>query len=379
MRTAMGMFAALVLASACVLAADTAVDGRTAGRAVESSYRWTLRYTVPGYGRDDPLWLVPAADGGASLFARNGPGPGWSMLRWDGTSWRRAGLPARFGRTWGLEIGGSPSGETIWAAVSVPGEEDETTEELWRFSAGRWTRRSAWDSGTNAVDDIAVGSRGDAWFLTGYDPDGAPSTVLRWSGNAWRRESPPGQELTEIESAGPDDAWVLSRMEGERTLHWNGSSWRDVPYPCEPASPRLPCRGRAHLNDLDLAVRPDGQAWAVGPRWPDGGASVVLHWDGTRWEQAATGPARTSLTAARVDPVGGLWAVAVPASGSPYVLNLRDGRWTRSTLRQGGPGAYIAGVEPVPGTKRVWVQTRRRDDPVGPPDGAVTATVYELS
>ncbi|GAB2489296.1 hypothetical protein [Streptosporangium sandarakinum] len=81
----------------------------------------------------------------------------------------------------------------------------------------------------------------------------------------------------------------------------------------------------------------------------------------------------------RAVPAGGPWTVAVPASGSPYVLNLRDGRWTRITLRQGGPGAYITGVEPVPGTKRVWVQTRRRDDPAGPPDGAVTVTVYELS
>ncbi|MEU8245741.1 hypothetical protein [Nonomuraea sp. NPDC048916] len=381
MRTTTGMLAALVLVSMCALAADTASDGGggTAGHAVESSSRWTLRYTVHGYDRDVPLWLVPAAGGGASLFVRKRAALGWSMLRWDGTSWKRAGLPAQFGKTWGLEIGASPSGETIWAATSVPhGEYDDTTDHLWQLSDGRWTHRSAENAIVNGVSDIAVDTRGDAWFMTGYDPEGGGSNVLRWSGNTLRVQAPPsGPILTGITAAAPDDAWVLNQEERERTWHWNGASWTDVPYPCAMGSPRPPCRGRAYLQRLSLAARPDGHAWAVGPDWADGGSPVVLHWDRTRWEQMSMDLVRTGLTTVRVDPVGGLWIAARPASGTPYVLNLRHGRWTRFTLREGDPAEYITDIAPVPGTTRLWVQTKRQD-PTGPPGGPVTARVYEL-
>ncbi|WP_214108498.1 hypothetical protein [Acrocarpospora catenulata] len=374
MRTTTWVLAALVVASAGALAADTSPDGagRTASHAVESSSRWTLRYTGHGYDRDAPLWLVPAVGGGASLFVRKGPAPGWGMLRWDGNSWKRARLPAQVAKSWWLEVGGSPSGETIWAAVGVSDKYGDQTEHLWRFSGGRWTHRLSRNAQWTGVIDIAVDSRDNAWFVTEFDPDGAPSDVLRWSGNAWHHHRPPADfDLIKVAAAGPEDVWVLSRGERVRMQHWNGVSWKDVRYPCA----SQPCRGRAYLQQLALAVRPDGHAWAVGPHWADGGSPVVLHWDRTRWEQVDMDVVRTGLTAVRVDPVGGLWIAAAPASGPPYVLNLRDGRWTRSTLREGG---RITDIAPVPGTTRLWVQTRRQD-PTGPPYGKETALVYELS
>ncbi|GGO76762.1 hypothetical protein [Nonomuraea cavernae] len=382
MRTTTGVLAALVIASACALVADTPLDGggRTAGHAAEPASRWTLRHTVHGYGRDVPVWLVPTADGGASLFVRKRSALGWSMLRWDGTAWKRAGLPAQFGKAWGLEIGASPSGETIWAAASVPhGEYDDVTDQLWRFSDGRWTRRSSGNVTVNGVIDIAVASRGDAWFVTGFDPEGGASNVLRWSENALRYQSlPAGPILTGISAAGPDDVWVVNQQEGDRTWHWNGAFWKDVSYPCAMGSPHPPCRGRAHLQRLSLAVRPDGHAWAVGPPWADGGSPVMLHWDRARWEQVRLDLVRTGLTTVRADPVGGLWIAARPASSSPYLLNLRDGRWTRFALPEGDPAEYITDIAPVPSTTRLWVQTKRQD-PAGPPGGPVTARVYELS
>ncbi|MGW5260950.1 hypothetical protein ACWEQG_08255 [Microbispora sp. NPDC004025] len=377
MRTSMGALAALVLVCASTLIADTARYGaeRTAGHAVETSSRWTLRYAARE-PEDFPVSMVYAADGGVSLFVRKRPGPGWSMLRWDGTSWRRAGLPAQFGKAWGLEVGGSPSGQTIWAALSVPGKYDTVTEHLWRFSGGRWTRLLSRDATWNGVVDISVDARGGAWLITGMDPDGAPSTVLRWRDGAWRRQpSPPQFDLIAVAAASPDDVWIVGRERGYRLLHWNGASWQDAPYPCAIGSARPPCRERAHLVDLDLAARPDGQAWAAGPYWPDGGSAVVLHWNRTRWVQVGTDLTRTGLTAVRVDPEGGVWMAAHPASGAPYVLSLRDGGWTRSTLPAGGPGERIVDIVPVRGTTRLWVRTRRPD----PTGGGTTSLVYELS
>ncbi|GAA3830207.1 hypothetical protein GCM10022226_58810 [Sphaerisporangium flaviroseum] len=381
MRTARWALTALLLASVCATAADTAPDaaGRTTGHAVESSSRWTLKYAIQGQDKDFPLRMVPAAGGRTSLFVKEGRGPGWSMLRWDGTSWKRAVLPAQFGKAWWIEVGGSPSGETIWASANVSHGEDDVIEHLWRFSDGRWTHRLSRNATWTGVIDIAVDTWGDAWFVTAMDPDGAPSDVLRWSGSAWREQQHPARfDLTAVAAAGPDDVWILGRGPGSPMQHWNGASWQDVAYPCAVTSPRPPCRGRSYLDHLSLAVRADGHAWAVGPPWADGGSPVVLHWDRSRWQQVSLNVVRTALTAPRTDPVGGLWIAANPASGAPYVLNLRDGRWTRSTLREGGPADRIVDVAPVPGTKRLWVHTERRT-PTGSRRGEATSRVYELS
>ncbi|MDP9840977.1 hypothetical protein [Streptosporangium lutulentum] len=78
MRKTPSVLAVLVLASVCVLAADTALSGsgRTADDAVESASRWAVRYTA-----QDGLRLVPAAGGGALLFAAESRRRAWSMLR----------------------------------------------------------------------------------------------------------------------------------------------------------------------------------------------------------------------------------------------------------------------------------------------------------
>ncbi|SDI87370.1 hypothetical protein SAMN05421869_107325 [Nonomuraea jiangxiensis] len=285
------------------------------------------------------------------------------MLRWDGTSWKRSTPPKQFDKAWSLEVGGSPSGETIWAAASVAhGDEDASTEHLWRFSDGRWTHQFSRDATWTGVIDIAVSSRDDAWFVTSMDPDGAPSAVLRWDGRALRYQEGPGEfDMTAVAAAGPNDVWVVSRRQGPRTLHWNGAAWKEVDHPCVAESVRSPCRGRRHLAWMSLTAQPDGRAWAVGPASADGGSPIVLHWDRTRWTQVSLNVVQTGLTAVRTDPVSGLWIAASPASGAPYVLNLRDGRWTRSTLPGGGPADRIIDIAPAPGTTRLWVHTVRRE------------------
>ncbi|MEV4371876.1 hypothetical protein AB0J71_32730 [Nonomuraea sp. NPDC049637] len=378
MRKASSVLAVLVLASVCVLASDTALSvyGRTADDADESASRWTVRYTT-----QSGLRLVPTADGGALLFAAEGRRRAWSMLRWDGVSWKRAGLPKQLGKASQLEVGGSPSGETIWAVATVQ-HVDDNTEDLWRWSHGSWTRQRSLSAMWNPVIDIAVDSRDNAWFVTSMDPDGGDSTVLYHSGKAWRQSTLPVRSLAAVAATGPDDVWAVSdaQMSNEVavTLHWNGTDWKKVDHPCMVESARSSCRGRRYLQQMSLAAQPDGHAWAVGPAWADGGSPIVLHWDRTQWKQVSLNLVQTALTAVRTDPASGLWIAANPASGAPYVINLRDGRWTKSTLPGGSPADRIIDIAPTPGTTRLWVQTERHELADNQRGDKKTSSIYEL-
>ncbi|WP_329426212.1 hypothetical protein OG339_39035 [Streptosporangium sp. NBC_01495] len=374
------MLAALVLVGVCVLAADTPPSGagRTADDAVESASRWTLRYTGQG-----DLRMISTTGGGASLFTMEGRRSGWSMLRWDGASWRRTGLPGPFGKARRLDVTSSPTGKTIWAAAAVHGAYDNVTEQLWQWSDGRWTRHLSRSAEWNPAVGIAVDSHDDVWLVTGMDPDGGSSKVLHRSGKTWRDDTPPVRSLARVAAARPDDVWVVTdqQMSNEvaTTLHWNGANWKKIDHPCMVDAAPGSCRGRSYLGQLSLTAQSDGQAWAVGPFWADGGSPVVLHWDRTQWKQVSLNVVRTGLTAVRTDPVSGLWIAANPTAGAPYVLNLRGGRWTKSTLPVGGPADRIVNIAPVPGTTRLWVQTERRD-PAGHEAGdKVASLVYELS
>ncbi|MDA0636404.1 hypothetical protein OUY22_23545 [Nonomuraea sp. MCN248] len=99
------------------------------------------------------------------------------------------------------------------------------------------------------------------------------------------------------------------------------------------------------------------------------GRALVAHWDGAAWTGRRLPPEPAWLPA-RADPVGGVWLAVNPAYGRPYVLNYRDGRWTRSTLPPAGGRTGFVDVVPRPGTTVLWALARRAD-------GALL--IYELA
>jgi len=114
------------------------------------------------------------------------------------------------------------------------------------------------------------------------------SEVRRWNGARWtplgKRRGPlwiprgidKGVTLSALWGASDDDVWAVGT--GGTVLHWNGTRWRSVD-----ASTRVDLKylWGAAANDI----------WASGGddpgsgRWsPGGGAAVMLHWNGTRWQ-----------------------------------------------------------------------------------------------
>jgi hypothetical protein len=82
--------------------------------------------------------------------------------------------------------------------------------------------------------------------------------------------------LTSVATISASDAWAAG-YDGNNTLilHWDGSSWTDVPAPSPGDEPEF----------LGVAATSAHSAWAVG--LSGGDHTLIAHWDGTTWTRQA--------------------------------------------------------------------------------------------
>jgi len=175
-------------------------------------------------------------------------------------------------------------------------------------------------------------------------------------GRAGAHES---DELFGVSAASPSDVWAVGVARPDvgsaRTLveRWNGRHWRTVPTP-DPAS------GDSFLNAV--AGLSPSDAWAVGMSRTRGGSArtLILHWNGRRWEVISSpnaGAGDNALVAVAAASERDIWAVGYHDSGSVYrsLVEHWDGdRWTVVSLPLlGGGGDGLNAVDAAaPGV--VW-------------------------
>jgi hypothetical protein len=124
---------------------------------------------------------------------------------------------------------------------------------------------------------------------------GGKSVLLHWSGRTWRQVHSPAlsvADLAAVSVTSPADAWIVGNYHASTgvpiALHWNGSAWRRVPLPRLP----IPDGGGAQLNGISETSA--SNAWAIGAflsKQRDTGAGFVLHWNGSSWSQVPSAPA----------------------------------------------------------------------------------------
>src|SRR5262249_42322126 len=151
------------------------------------------------------------------------------------------------------------------------------------------------------------------------------TVILHWNGASWHRTPSPSPSsdqnwLFGVAATSASNAWAVGYdLQGSRyqtlILHWNGSSWRQVPSP-DPA-------GTAHHQRLlDVTPVSATSAWAVGEYFKGTGYhTLILHWNGSSWRQAA-GPNATragSLHSVAAVP-GHLWATGTSNPRHPLPL-----------------------------------------------------------
>jgi hypothetical protein len=203
---------------------------------------------------------------------------------WDGTAWSEVKSPLVEGDS--LRAVAAISANDVWAVGdrSEQGFENALIEH-WDGTAWSIMPDSS-ISGVGASTDLLVSVSADAsndvWAVGG-------ETLLHFNGTTWSEVPSPLLHTNAVTALSPTDAWAVGtvtvfadhRQHTKPAIeHWDGTSWSIVSSP----NPN-----RAPTNDTALygiaAVSAD-DIWAVGAgnfSTISGTATLIEHWDETSW------------------------------------------------------------------------------------------------
>lgn len=205
---------------------------------------------------------------------------------------------------------------------------------------------------------VSADSSTDAWavgYITNPGGNSASTLTVHWNGKQWTRVPSPspasgnGSLLSSVASVSPTDAWAVGFSTGNDfsttvmfALHWDGTRWTQAALPnVGPPSTRLTSVSAVSANDV----------WAIGSSQAN--ADLVLHWDGKRWMHVL-GPRPPGATAISATSASDAWAVGCLFNGVKSFTDTQHWNgtaWTR--LPSPNPGqiqgsclAAVANISP---------------------------------
>ena len=264
-----------------------------------------------------------------------------------------------------------------------------------QLSGGTWKKAPfPGTKGDEAVIDAAATSPSDVWAFTEGTgtsfPGGTPARALHYNGSKWSVVKTFGEPIAGASVLAANDVWVFGTMgfTGEPALgawHYNGSTWTQVSKTIQGGSALsassvwgfngvnvehwngakwtatsvkslLPPKANVDMDPqvvgiLALSAR---NVWAIGngQDTDEGGPTVVLHYNGSRWTKLAqanrgfaAGPEFSS------DGSGGLWIQNFsPEAGTAYLLHYSAGKLTVAAVPDGPTKMAVYAVSQIPGT-----------------------------
>jgi hypothetical protein len=269
---------------------------------------WTeVSVPQPSQLRDfQTLSDVLAIDGQSALAVGTyNPSSGSSLAQsmlWDGSGWELLLSPAYSGGSGFYGLG--KAGDQVWgvgykyselpppAALSFPMAarlDGENWEVVFVPPLAETGGRS-----TNYLHDIEGASENDAWAVgsaqeVGTGGFGPAAMMVRWDGSDWSQydlfpvlQSVFFSSLQSIDVLSSDDAWAagydydIARQQTiPLILHWDGSSWSNIPVP-----------EFDHTAELrSITARASDDVYAAGTQTDGDGYphALILHWDGSVW------------------------------------------------------------------------------------------------
>lgn len=239
----------------------------------------------------------------------------------------------------------------------------------------------------SVLHSVSAVSANDAWAVGGSHNGRLPSRTLieHWNGIMWTiipSPSPDTQfnELRGVAALSANNVWAVGYRGGTKSdtpietliLHWDGSSWTQVPSPNVSG-------GANQLFGITAISAND--IWAVGSA---AGAPLAMHWNGSAWGLVSigvgSGLSTEKLTAVSGAAANDVWAVGdakgVFTNQTFATMRHWDGvRWSEKTCRAasasnppenyegGGPDAYFTGVAAA-ASNDVWAVGVRGSGPM---------------
>ncbi len=212
-----------------------------------------------------------------------------------------------------LTAGGGAGG---WAVGAVDGG-----ELIIRWDGSSWSRAGPYGGIPNVeLNSVHCASGNDCWAV-GTDSGG--ELIIHWDGSSWSRSGPyggiPNKELYSVHCVASNDCWAVGEAEsGELIIHWNGTTWsRAGPYGSIPDKPFY-----------SVHCVSGNDCWAVGEAES---GELIIHWNGSTWSRAGTSGSIPDKTLYSVHCVAGndCWAVGEVESGE-LIIHWNGSSWSRS-------------------------------------------------
>ncbi len=231
-----------------------------------------------------------------------------------------------------------------WKCPQEPGSCPPGPGLVLRKGTAGWSAVPAPSPGGQAMlVAVSADSASDAWAV-GSDDGGEKNLYLHWNGSEWKQvpgPTPDGSVLTGVTAISPSDALAVGSYTSPSgatvtlALRWNGKSWAKQATP-DPSS--------SDNELLGVTAASPTSAWAAGfsldPQSRD--ETLILHWNGTTWQQAsapAVASFGTRLSGIAAGSASDVWAVgqfySAAQADQPLILHWNGTTWSRATL----PGA----------------------------------------
>ena len=242
------------------------------------------------------------------------------------SDWRvvMSGLPAALTSIWGT------SAQDIWA---VGGDPDDSGSTVMRFDGSEWA-------------NLTTETSGDLWWVFGFKGgpvfmSGESGLILQYKDGSFEHMQTPGTATVYgIWGTSPNDMWAVGGNVSSGAFAWryDGNTWIEAE-----GFPPVLARSASLFK---VWGRASDDVWMVGTQ------GIILHYDGNRITQVASGTERNLFTVngdgTRIAAVGGFgtgvivenegnrWQDVTPA-GTPHVI----GVWLN------GDASYAVGIEGV--------------------------------
>jgi hypothetical protein len=242
------------------------------------------------------VWAVGDFGGGYNpWFSPNLPIWKTLVLHWDGATWKQvdSANPGQYGNN--LYALAGISSDDLWAVgTNIPtigggGGGMNLTRLVLHWNGKEW-QNVATPGQANMLSGVAALSTDDVWVVGALGTEGSSDSMgLHWDGTQWtginlpvqkppESAGPPQDSVGGIAAVSPHEAWLVGSYGpfansqpdsvyhiDTLVLHWDGSTWAQVPSPNPTPIPIPGGSASEQRNGLNAvtALR-TGEAWAVG-------------------------------------------------------------------------------------------------------------------